>query len=241
MATTLIVLAHPGQASFNAAWARASRAGAEAAGDDVLMSDLYADGFDPVERHADPLKGHQADWQQGALPKAVAAEVDKVLAADRIVFHFPLWWFGPPAMLKGWCERVLVHGGLHDVDRRFDRGVLAGKRALMCVSTGASAPEVGPGGKEGHLPLLLWPLAYTLRYCGMDVTEPVTAHDVHGYWQGADRQRLEQELGSVLAGQGAVMAGLADRPLWRFHADGDFDDRNVLRDGIQPLWPFHGT
>lgn len=240
MTCTLIVLAHPGPGSFNAAWAGASRDGARAAGHEVLVSDLYEQGFDPVERAADPLRAHEAQWQDRALSPEIAEEVDKIRAADQIVFHFPIWWFGPPAMLRGWCERVLIHGGLHDVDRRFDDGVLRGKRALFCVTTGASAAEVGPGGKEGRLDLQLWPLAYTLRYCGMDVAEPVAAHGVHGYWEGTDKARLEARLRRLLADQAGVVSGLAERALWPFHADGEFTEDGVLRDGIAPLWPFHG-
>ena len=99
----------------------------------------------------------------GRLPGDVAAEVDKVRAADRILFHFPLWWFGPPAVLKGWFDRVLAHGVLHTDTERFDRGRCAGKEALFCVTTGATEAECGPDGREGDVQMLLWPLAYTLR------------------------------------------------------------------------------
>ena len=107
--TTLIVLAHPERQSFCGAWAEASAAAAEATGDRVLWSDLYGLGFDPAEgpeHYAAPpapfdtLKA-QEQAASGHLPADVAAEADKIRAADRIVFHFPLWWFAPPAMLKG--------------------------------------------------------------------------------------------------------------------------------------------
>lgn len=109
--TILIVLAHPERRSFCGAWAEASAAAAEAMGDRVLWSDLYGMGFHPAEgpeRHADPprpfdpLKAQEQAAAAGLLPADVAAEVDKIRAADRIVFHFPIWWFAPPAILKGW-------------------------------------------------------------------------------------------------------------------------------------------
>ena len=240
MATFLILSAHPGAASFTAAWARASVEAARALGHEVLTSDLHAMGFDPVEPFADPLKDHEAAWESGALDPAVEAEVEKLQAADRVILHFPVWWFAPPGILKGWCERVLVHGGLHDVAHRFDTGRLRGKRALFCVTTGARAEEVGPRGKEGRLDLLLWPLAYTLRYSGMEVAEPVAVHGVHGYHEGAAREALEARLARVLADQRGVIEGLDHREPWPFHPDGDFDDTGRLRDGIAPLSPFHG-
>ena len=242
MPVTLIVTAHPGQGSFTRAWAQASRDACAALGHTVLESDLYAMGFDPAERGAhygaapgpfDPLKA-----QEGALPPQIAAEVEKIRAADLVILHFPLWWFAPPAMLKGWCDRVLAHGHLHDVGRRFDTGLCRGKTALFCVSTGASAAELGPGGKEGHLDLLLWPLAYTLRYCGFDVAHPVAAHGVHGYWQGADRGALEHRLGGVLRDQAGIVQTIDDRPRWPFNADGDFDAEGRLTPDAPRHWPF---
>jgi NAD(P)H dehydrogenase (quinone) len=194
----LIVLAHPEPKSFTASWARASAEAAKPAGAEVTWSDLLAMGFDPVEdpRHYpvsptpfDPLKAHEAAVSTKTLPPDAGAEAEKILAADAIIFHFPLWWFGPPAILKGWLDRCLIHGALHDIEHRFDAGRLRGKRALFCVSTGASAEECGPGGKEGDVRLLLWPLAYTLRYCGMDVCEPALIHGVHGYYDGAEKPR----------------------------------------------------
>lgn len=249
---TLIVLAHPERRSFCGAWAEASAAAAVAAGDEVLWTDLYGMGFDTAERAAhypappdpfDPLKAQEQASAASMLPPDVAAEVAKIRAADRILFHFPLWWFAPPAILKGWTERALVHGLLHDVGRRFDQGVLSGKVALFCVSTGAQAAESGPDGKEGETRLLLWPLAQTLRYCGMAVAEPVLAHGVHGYHRGEARTALEARLGAVLDGQAALLAGLDGRTRLPFNPDAEFDAEGRLRPDAPSHWPFirHGA
>ena len=245
--TTLVVLAHPERGSFCGAWAEASAAAAAAQGDRVLWSDLYGMGFHPAEgpeRYAAPpapfdaLKAQEQAAAAGNLPPEIAAEVDKIRAADRIVIHFPIWWFAPPAMLKGWCDRALVHGLLHDVDRRFDTGPLGGKRALCCVTTGARATEAGPDGKEGETRLLLWPLAYTLRYCGMEVAEPLIVHGVHGYHEGAGKAALDARLPQVLTDQAAVIAGLEARPLLPFNADTDFDADGRLKPDAPSHWPF---
>ncbi len=241
MRRVLIVTAHPGPESFTRAWAARSRRACEALGYEVLWSDLYEMGFDPAERGAlygqegpfDPLKA-----QEAGAPADASAEAARIEAADVVILHFPLWWFGPPAMLKGWCDRVLVHGRLHDVDHRFDTGRCRGKTALFCVSAGVSAAEIGPGGKEGHLDLLLWPLAYTLRYCGFDIAAPVAATGVHGYWQGDDRVALEARLAALLDGQAALIAGLDQRPRWRFNADTDFDETGRLKPDAPRHWPF---
>jgi len=245
--TVLIVLAHPEPASFTAGWARASADAAAAAGARVLWSDLNAIGFDPVEgpRHYltppapfDPLKAHEAAVASGTVPTDAQVEADKIAAADLIVFHFPIWWFGPPAILKGWLDRCLIHGGLHDVDHRFDTGRLRGKRALFCVTTGASAVECGPDGKEGDVRLLLWPLAYTLRYCGMEVHEPVLLHGVHGYFEGAEKAALEARLSAALEDQARLIREIDRRPLMRFNADTDFDETGRLRPDAPSHSPF---
>lgn len=233
MTTTLIVLAHPSRTSFNAAWARSSEDACRSFGDTVLVSDLYRLGFDPAERAQlyrdgtatepyDVLKTQQAAAETGTLPRPVQGEIDKIRAADRILFHFPLWWFAPPAMLKGWCERVLVNGGLHDTGKRFDAGLFRSRSVLFCVTTGSSAAESAHNGKEGDVRMLLWPLAYTFRYLGFDVLTPRIVHGVHGYHKGEAKDALETRLGRVLADHPATLSRFDDLPRMRFNADTDF-------------------
>jgi NAD(P)H dehydrogenase (quinone) len=247
--TTLVVLAHPDARSFNGHWARASMEAFRSVGEEVVFSDLCADGFDAVEAarlypafpdatQFDPLKAQEEAARNGGLPADVAREVEKLRAADRVIFHFPLWWFAPPAVLKGWCDRVLVHGLLHDVDNRFDRGRFRGRKALFCVTTGADEAESGHDGREGDARLQLWPLAITLRYCGFDVCEPLFAHGVHGYFTGADRERLEARLRDILSGHAAIADRFDALPLMRFNADADFDASGRLRKDAPSHSPF---
>ena len=193
-------------------------------------------GFDPVEhpRHYadppgpfDPLKAQEGQ----PMPDDTAGEAEKLLAADTVILHFPIWWFGPPAILKGWLDRVLAHGHLHDVDMRFDRGRLAGKRLLICATTGASADEVSHAGREGDLDLLLWPVAQTFRYLGFTILRPLACHDVHGYHEGPDLDALDARLGERLARQADVIAGLDAHPVWPFNRDDDFDGTGRLKPG----------
>ncbi|MFY0662276.1 MAG: NAD(P)H-dependent oxidoreductase [Shimia sp.] len=248
MTTTLIVLAHPSRQSFNGAWAEASAAACEAVGHEVLWSDLSAHQFEAVEGARnfgqneagpfDPLKAHEAAVAAGNVPVDMAAEAEKIRRADQIIFHFPLWWFAPPAVLKGWFDRALVHGDLHTVEERFDTGRCRGKRALFCVTTGAGAAERGPGGKEGDVTLLLWPSAYTLRYLGFDVYQPEVVHGVHGYFEGAEEAELQVRLLGVLEGQVGLVDGLDERPLMRFNADADFDESGRLKAGAESFSAF---
>lgn len=241
MPTTLIVLAHPDKRSFNGAWAAATERAATALGDTVLWSDLHAMGFHPAEAAArypgwdpevqfDPLKAQEARAENDSLPPDVATEIAKIRQADRIIFHFPIWWFAPPAILKGWFDRALAHGALHNVDQRFDTGLCRDKKALFCVTTGSRAEESAYNGKEGDVQMLLWPSAYTLRYLGFSVLAPVVVHGVHGYHRGTRKDDLEARLQQVLAAQSDVLASFATRPYLVFNKDSDFDDTGRLLD-----------
>lgn len=107
----LVVLAHPDPASFNHALAAAAARAARASGHDVALHDLHAEGFDPILPRAE--LGREAD-----LPPAVRRHCDAVAAADGIVVVHPNWWGQPPAILKGWIDRVLRPG----VAYRFEEG-----------------------------------------------------------------------------------------------------------------------
>ena len=246
MTTTLIVLAHPEPGSFNGAWAQATKKASQDLGHTVLVSDLTAMNFDPVEssRHYphwssdtpfDVLVAQEDAAKTNALPGDVSAEIDKVRRADRVVFHFPLWWFAPPAILKGWFDRVFAHGALHSVDRRFDDGCCLGKKALFCVTSGSREAESELNGKEGDVQMLLWPSAYTLRYLGFTVLVPEVVHGVHGYHRGAARKELQGRLQAVLKTQADRMAAFDERPTLQFNRDSDFDEDGRLK----PEHPSH--
>src|SRR5262245_27795450 len=120
----LIVTAHPEPASFTSHLARTSALCLAELGHDVLTRDLYAQRFAPCESGShfahrnDPARFFvQAEQKfndtRGTLPTDVSAELEKLHWADRLVLQFPLWWFGMPAILKGWMDRVFVYGGMY--------------------------------------------------------------------------------------------------------------------------------
>ncbi|WP_338095122.1 NAD(P)H-dependent oxidoreductase [Salinicola salarius] len=103
-----------------------------------------------------------------------------------------------PAMLKGWFDRVFVYGGIYNGERRFDRGMLQGKRALYSFTTGGPAETFSPLGRSGDIAKLIWPLHCSLYYVGFDVLPPHPIYGVQGgglQYQAADafRKRLEEE------------------------------------------------
>nr|WP_199678723.1 NAD(P)H-dependent oxidoreductase [Salinisphaera sp. LB1] len=188
---TLIVHAHPEARSFNAALTATARNTLEARGHTVEISDLYAEGFDPVEgpRHyaerADserfaPLTEQRHASERGQLPADVAREIDRLERADLVILQFPLWWHAQPAIVKGWFDRVFVYGGLYTGSRRYDAGHFRGKRAMLSVTTGGPRRSFLPYGRGGPIERLLWPINYSLYYMGFDVLAPQLTHGVQG-------------------------------------------------------------
>ena len=102
----LYVYCHPLDGSFHAAIREEALAALKGAGHAVDLLDLYAEGFDPVltaERrrdYHDPVR-NRANNQ---------AHVERLMAANALVVQFPTWSFGPPAMLKGWFDRMFGPG-----------------------------------------------------------------------------------------------------------------------------------
>lgn len=99
----LVVLAHPRSDSLGAELARRVRTAALEGGAHVAFHDLYADAFDPR------LGPEELSAPTFADPLA-EGYVAQLLAADAIVIVHPVWFFGPPAILKGWVDRVVREG-----------------------------------------------------------------------------------------------------------------------------------
>jgi NAD(P)H dehydrogenase (quinone) len=99
----LIVLAHPDPASFNHALAGAAARAAHRHGHAVVLHDLHAEAFAPVLPAAEIPAG-------APLEPWLERHCADLAAADGIVVVHPNWWGGPPAILKGWIDRVVRPG-----------------------------------------------------------------------------------------------------------------------------------
>lgn len=95
-----IILAHPNPGSFNHAIATAAADALRRSGHEIVLHDLCREQFPPL------LTG--AELQKDAkLDPVVARHCDEIVAADGIIVVHPNWWGMPPAILKGWIDRVL--------------------------------------------------------------------------------------------------------------------------------------
>jgi NAD(P)H dehydrogenase (quinone) len=97
----LIVVAHPLQESFVSTLARAATDAAKLGGHEVRVQNLYADSFAPAL-----TAGERLSYYSGFDASAISTEVENLRWAEALIIVFPTWWFGFPAMLKGWFDRV---------------------------------------------------------------------------------------------------------------------------------------
>lgn len=107
----LVIHAHPSPASFSAALFREVCDGFAETGATVDACDLYAEGFDPVL----PPETYRHYLDVPANRAGVEGHVERLLAADALAFVFPVWHDGPPAILKGYFDRVFLRGVVFEI------------------------------------------------------------------------------------------------------------------------------
>lgn len=164
-----IVLAHPEPRSFNGAMFDTAVKTLSDAGHEVATSDLYRMGFDPVSSRRNFTTVHDPDYlklqaeemhatEHAGFAPEIEAELRKMEAADLMIWQFPLWWFGLPAILKGWVDRVFAMGRTYGGGRIYDSGTFRGRRALLSLTTGGPQPAYERGGFNGDLESILRPV-----------------------------------------------------------------------------------
>ena len=100
----LVVYCHPESGSFNAAICSLVCAKLREAGYELRLRNLYAENFQPVL-----TRQEWHDYLDPALNTAtVTWDIEALRWCNTLIFIYPTWWYGPPAMLKGWLDRVLV-------------------------------------------------------------------------------------------------------------------------------------
>lgn len=102
----LVVYCHPKPNSFNASVRDVVLEVLRVSGAEIRLTDLYQRGFSPLLTGAELDIYLNCDINQAA----VQSDVDDLLWCDTLVFVYPTWWYGLPAILKGWLDRVLVPG-----------------------------------------------------------------------------------------------------------------------------------
>jgi NAD(P)H dehydrogenase (quinone) len=133
-----LILAHPDKSSFNHAIAETVAERLEKNGHDIFFHDLYAENFDPLLITDEFPKN-------AFLPAMIQNHCDEIQKADGIIIIHPNWWGQPPAILKGWIDRVIRPGVAYeflegDSGEGVPRGLLQAKSAIV-FNTSNTMPE----------------------------------------------------------------------------------------------------
>lgn len=240
-----LVYAHPNTRSLNAALKDHAVGVLQREGHEVRLSDLYAmkwkavaDADDFPERdRSQPLDYAAASgeaYEHGTQAEDVVKEQDKLKWADAIVFQFPVWWFGSPAILKGWVERVFAYKFAYGYKSagntyRYGDGALAGKRAVLSVTTGGPEADYSPRGINGPLEQLLFPITHgTLFFPGLQVLPSFAVYNTSRIDEAGvedAKYRLEQRL----------LRLFVDDPIpFRSQNGGDYPDKHTLSPHVAP-------
>jgi len=134
----LLVFCHPDPASYGAALRDTTLAALQAAGHELRQIDLYAECFDPVFSAAE-RGSYLSDTASNIA--GVAAHVDALRWAEGWVVIYPTWFYGAPAMLKGWLERVWLPGVSFRIATAKERtigGELKNIRLFVGITTSGS-------------------------------------------------------------------------------------------------------
>lgn len=241
----LLVHAHPEPASVTHQLARISAETLAAQGHEIMESDLYAMGwkavFDaedfPRRVNAERLSFIQESehaFAKGCQTADVQEEQRKLQAADALILHFPLWWFGMPAIMKGWVDRVWAYGLAYGYKGagntyRYGEGGFAGKRALLAVAVGGPAIDYSPRGINGPLEQLLFPITHgTLFFPGMQVLPTFAVY-------GAAAIDAQGMAAAAAAWHGRLKGLFEEEPIaFRPQNGGDYPDRHVLAEHVAP-------
>lgn len=133
----LVILGHPGAESFCGSVARTYCDTVRSYGQEAMLRDLYALGFDPaLGRDEIPRLGAPL-----APARNIAEDLDLLRDADVIVLVYPIWFGMPPAMIKGYVDRVLGSGFTpQDIKSGAPHPALHGKRLALFTSSASTRP-----------------------------------------------------------------------------------------------------
>ncbi|MBL0189113.1 MAG: NAD(P)H-dependent oxidoreductase [Candidatus Obscuribacter sp.] len=196
----LIVHAHHEPKSFCSALADRAKEELIKQGHAVTVSDLYAMKFNPVSdrsnfttvKDSGYLKQQAEEMyatEENGFAPDLEAEMEKLEQCDALIFTFPLWWFGMPAILKGWCDRVLASGRIYGGGKFYESGLgQSQKRALLITTTGGGTNVYDGWGLNPALERLMEPVQHGIFWFnGFLPLEPFVA------WSPARLSQTERE------------------------------------------------
>jgi NAD(P)H dehydrogenase (quinone) len=187
----LVIIGHQHKGSFCHAIAERVVEEIKGAGHDVVFHDLYEEKFDPILPHEE-IEADVAD-----IDPVIREHLQDVLDTDTIVIVHPNWWGQPPAILKGWVDRVLRKGSVYEFNSEGAVGLLPEKTAL--VLTTSNTPRQIEKVQYGDPLQNLW-MTCIFGLCGI---ADFYRHNFEPIVESTDEQRKEwlEEVGKIIRHQ----------------------------------------
>ena len=239
----LIVYAHPEPRSLNGSIRDFYISYFKEIGHDVFVSDLYemnwkahADGDDFITYNKKErlyyMENSGSAFSEGTQVIDIVKEQEKILWADLIIFQFPFWWFGMPAIMKGWIDRVFAFGFAYGTGKyggkywgnRYGDGTLKGKKAMLSITIGGRKPQYEERGINGNIDDLLFPIHHgMIWYTGMGIIPPEVIYQAHSISEADLNSYFEKLKGKIV--------DIESIPLvpYRFQNKGDYDEKQQLK------------
>lgn len=173
----LIIYAHPNESSLNHSFMQTVIESLQVQNNEIEVRDLYQLHFDPA-LSLDDMRGQRV----GKVSEDVKREQDFISWADHIIFIYPIWWNGMPAILKGYIDRVMSYGFAYCYDQGVQKGLLKGKQVSIINTHGKSHTEYESMGM--YKAFLLTSDNGIFKYCGLTINQ-------HLYFEKADKASPE--------------------------------------------------
>lgn len=238
-----IIYAHPEPRSLNGTLKNVAVSHLESLGNEVIVSDLYkmnwkavADEYDFQNHHSEErlhyMNSSNEAFHSGTQSVDITKEQEKLLWADVIIFQFPFWWFGMPAILKGWIDRVYAFGFAYGTGKyggkhwgnRYGEGTLQGKKAMLSITIGGRVPQYQERGINGYINDLLFPIHHgMLWYPGISVLPPHIIYQADSIREDRLNQQLE-----TFKNRLSTLNSTSIIP-FRYQNKGDYDDEQKLK------------
>ncbi len=181
----LIVFAHPEPKSLNGAVKDVAVSTLKEDGNQVKVSDLYGMEFKAALDQDDflnrensgrfnPIMEQLHAAQTDSFASDIQEEMDKIKWADLIIFQFPIWYGGMPAIMKGWTERVFASGFSSDMfqGKIYDKGLMKGKKAMLSFTTGGPEENYYMDIPDKDPAKLAPVITENLKFSGFEVLKP---------------------------------------------------------------------
>lgn len=174
----LIIYSHPNKGSLNHHLLQTVIDSLKIKNHEIVIRDLYQLNFNPV------LSLEDMDGQRmGNVTDEVKQEQQYISWADHIIFIYPIWWTGMPAIMKGYIDRVFSYGFAYRYDQGVQKSLLTGKLTTIINTHGKSQAEYESIGMDNALSLTSDKGIFI--YCGLEINQ-------HFFFDKADKVNSEE-------------------------------------------------